>query len=306
MMTRRTFTATAALAAASACISRPAPTPRVLGLQTYMLGPDIAADLPGAFARVAAIGYGEIELPGLYNQSPQQLRAMIDAAGLRCPSVHVPLHPFPGVTINFENGVSAVADTAHALGAEYVVVPMVPWPTTPQFASREEVIPALVRSTQAMTVDDWRRAGETFNRLGAGLAREQLKLAYHNHNLEFLRVGDSSGIELLIAHTDPGLVHLEVDIGWVAAAGMNPASFIARHAARVKLLHLKDMKATPANTALTFTASDVGQGVVDFAAVLAAARQAGVEHYFVEQEPPFVRPPMESAATAFDFLRPQL
>lgn len=303
-MTRRSFSALSVAAATGACASAAAPTHPPIGLQMYMLGPEPSQDFAGACAALAAIGYGEVELPGLYGQTPSALRHALDASGLRCPSLHVPLRAFTGVSLSFDDGVTAVADAAHAIGANYVVAPMVPWPNVPHFAQGDDVIAILVASTRAMSPDDWARAGDRFNTLAEALARENLQFAYHNHNLEFLSLGGAPAIEALIAHTDPALVRLEVDVGWVAAAGVDPASFIDRHGARVKLLHLKDTHAVAPNTALHMNACDVGAGVVDFHAILAAARRARVAHYFVEQEPPFVRPPLDSARAAYGYLRP--
>src|SRR3546814_11022996 len=73
-----------------------------------------------------------------------------------------------------------------------------------------------------MTADDWKRYAETLNKTAAALKPHGLRIAHHNHNLEFNPVGDTTGFDLIVEHTDHALVAFEIDTGWVAAAGHDP------------------------------------------------------------------------------------
>lgn len=275
---------------------------RPLGIQLYTLGDDIRADVPAALRAVAEIGFREVELPHLYGQSATMLRGALDSCGLRCPSIHVQAQPIrPGEASLQEIG--AVIADAHALGADYVAVPIFPMPARTTRAPNEPIHDWLGRIAGGMSADDWRRIADMLNERGALLARENIRLGYHNHNLEFVRVGETTALDLLFANTDPALVGFQIDTGWVAAAGADPAALITRYHGRVQSLHLKDIAETQANTALTMNPADVGAGRIEWARVLSAAKAAGVEHYFIEQEPPFTRPRLDSVRSGFQYIQ---
>ena len=226
----------------------------------------------------------------------------MDACGLRCPSVHVMAQPM-GMAEPSLQDIEAVAANAHALGARYVTTPIFPMPARTTRMPDEPIPDWLGRMSAAMTIDDWRRIADMLNEKAALLAREDLRLCYHNHNLEFVRVGEATALELLFANTDPALVGFQIDTGWVAAAGADPAALITRYHDRIRMLHLKDIAETQANTALTMNPADVGAGRIDWARVLNAAKAAGVEHYFIEQEPPFTRPRLDSVRSGFQYIQ---
>jgi len=286
------------------CVNLPAPRQK-LGIQLYMLGPDAAADVPAAFRAVADLGFEEIELPARSGPALLEMRQSLASAGLSCPSFHAPTRAFPPATLSLED-IPGVVEVAHALGARYVVVPFTPLPTIPEFPPGEDFRVVMQCATRAVTRDQWATIAANLNVKARELNRAGLRLAYHNHNLEFLPLGEGTILDFLIENTDPDLVDLELDVGWVAAAGLDPAAFIARHAARVKLLHVKDVADVSPNTNLALNPADVGAGRIDWTAVLGAAKAAGVRHYFVEQEPPYTRRPLESARSAYAFLRPLL
>jgi sugar phosphate isomerase/epimerase len=161
----------------------------------------------------------------------------------------------------------------------------------------------LTRIGAAMTSDDWKWNADYLNAKGAALKRLGLQFAYHNHNFEFAPVGGSTGMALLLQATDPALVTFEMDVGWVAAAGVDSIALFDRYPGRFTAMHIKDIKAsTRPNFSLQLDPCEVGQGVVDWKAVLAKAYAANVRQYYVEQEPPFSKPPLESVTMSFMYL----
>jgi sugar phosphate isomerase/epimerase len=86
-------------------------------------------------------------------------------------------------------------------------------------------------------------------------------------------------IETVMANTDPSLVSFEADLYWVNKAGVDPLSFLERHAGRISEIHLKDSTAAPAKAM-----ADVGAGVIDWAKILQAARRTGVSYAYVERD----------------------
>ena len=102
--------------------------------------------------------------------------------------------------------------------------------------------------------------------------------------------------DLLLSSTDPSLVKLQMDVYWMVKGGRDPASEIRRLGSRVATLHLKDMDATPAKGITT-----VGKGIIDFAPILAAAADARVSNYFVEEDSP--ADPMAAIRSSYEYLK---
>jgi sugar phosphate isomerase/epimerase len=86
-----------------------------------------------------------------------------------------------------------------------------------------------------------------------------------------------------------------MDVYWMTKGGRDPVDEIGRLGGRVATLHLKDMDATPARGITT-----VGQGTIDFAAVLRAARTARVGDVFVEEDNP--ADPIVAARQSYEHL----
>jgi sugar phosphate isomerase/epimerase len=274
-----------------------------VGLQLYTLGEAPYRDLEGTLTTVARIGYRTVETVGLMNRNAFELRGALDRAGLSCPSAHVPIAPGgPWPTLSGDLG--RLAADMHRIGAQYVVVPILPVP--PRFGrprAGENGLEFLIRAARQMTAEDWRRTAELLGEKGAALKREGLKLAYHNHNIEFVRCGSKTGYELLLESTDPDLVWFEMDVGWVAAAGVDPIPLLRAHRGRFRLMHVKDLEAsTTPNNLLQMNPADVGAGSLDWRAILPVGYDAGVRHYYVEQEPPFAATRMDAARAAYGYL----
>ena len=232
-----------------------APSSRPFGIQLYAVRDVIKTDLPGTLAALAAMGYREVELAGLYGRTAAEFRALLDAAGLKAPAGHVGV---PALTDEIEQ---TIAD-AKALGHRYLILPWI--------------------GEEYRTVDGWRRAAELLNRAGARCRAVGLRLGYHNHDFEFLPVGGGeaappTGYDLLLRHTDPKLVMFELDLFWIRKGGRDALAYFAEHRGRFRAVHIKDMAADGAMV-------DVGQGVMDWKALLNAARRAGVKHFFAEHD----------------------
>lgn len=271
-----------------------------IGIQLYTLGPDAQKDLDGTLKAIAAIGYGKVELAGLYGHSPKDFRAALDRAGLKCTSAHIQAKG----PDSFSSDLSKLADDLKALGVETAILPMIAIPSRFGAPGKEEgIVGYLRRVAEGTTVDDWKANAEFLNEKGKALKPAGIKVGYHNHNYEFAPVGGTTGMEILLANTDPSLVTFEVDIGWVAAAGVDPYAFLAKHKGRFSLMHVKDIKAdTKPNFAFQMDPAEIGSGELDWKRLLSEAYANGVRGFYVEQEPPFTRPRLEAAKMDYDYL----
>lgn len=275
-----------------------------IGIQLYTLGDLMTKDPDGTLKEVAKIGYKTVELAGYLGKTPAQLRASFDAAGLKCTSAHIGLAKGTATEPKLLDDLGRVAADMRVIGATHVICPAMAAPADIKLAPNPgEGFRVITRIAQAMTEDHWKRMAGEFNDIGRKLKAEGIAFGYHNHNFEFVKLGDRTGFDILIAETDPALVAFELDIGWAAAAGLDPAATFNRNPGRYFLAHIKDIKAsTQPNFNVQMDPTEVGSGRLDWKTILPAAYKAGVRKFFVEQEAPFAFPRLESAAKGFGYL----
>ncbi|MXY30306.1 MAG: sugar phosphate isomerase/epimerase [Gammaproteobacteria bacterium] len=242
--------------------------PSAIGVQLYTVRSVMTGDPDGTLAAIAAIGYEEVELAGLYGMSAREMKARLDAVGLAATSSH---HSVEEVRGSWE----AILDAAVALGQSLVVVP---------------ALPAAERDGEAL-----RRVADDFNRAGEAARAAGLRFGYHNHDWEMHPDADGvRPIDLLLDRTDPELVDWQMDIFWVVHAGADPMAELDARAGRVTSFHVKDRTAAG-------DMADVGAGVIDFRPVLARAGELGLLHQYVEHDQP--RDPIESVRASYRALR---
>lgn len=242
-----------------------------VALQLYTVREEAAKDWLGTLRRVAAMGYPAVELAGTGGLSAQDLRKALDDLGLRCSGSHIGLG-------ELEGDLQGVLDYNLAIGNRYVVVP---------------ALPGNLRRSEAA----YRDAARRLNAIGAACRERGLTLAYHNHNFEFQRFGGRLALDILYDETDPALVKGELDVFWVVHAGADPVAWLRDHPGRCPLVHLKDMAPGPERTF-----AEVGEGIIDFQPIFAAAKATGAEWYVVEQDT-CRRPSLESAELSLRHLQ---
>lgn len=309
---RRAIVAGGLASLAGACAPTPpaaffAPSRRPIGLQLYSVAKEANADLDGTLAAISAIGYRSVELAGYIGKSPKELRAALDRSGLICTSAHVPGKPFRPAPRTLDDDPNVLAEEAQILGFKTVIMPLFVTPDRLPIVLNpgDDVRKVVGGVLEQMKESDWLAVADYMNAKGAALKKVGLNFGFHNHGTEFgpVKGGTGSIIELLIARTDPGAVSFQLDCGWAVSAGVDPAAFIRKHRGRIRSLHLKDVAATNVpNFDSRIDPAEIGKGITDWPALLAAARDTGVEDYFVEQEAPYTRPVLDSLRDNFGFL----
>lgn len=230
--------------------------PGTLSVQLYTFRDAYAADPAGTVARVAGLGFRYVEPFGIGNHAlsnadkvgkAQELRALLDAHGLRAPTAHT--------AAPLGENAEAVLDAIEALGTTLAVIS---WPGE---------VPGFER-----TVMDTREGTERFADALSEASRHAqsrgLSLGYHNHWWEWADVGGQSAYDLLLERLDPA-VFVEVDAYWAQTGAQDMPALLRRLGSRVKALHLKDGPATP-----EADQTPLGTGKVDHAAAIAAAPSA--------------------------------
>ncbi len=260
------------------------------GVQLFSVAAELAVDLPGTLSALKRAGYDTVETAGLLGLTAKQLRGRITDAGLGCRSMHTSMmelveHP--------EQSIQVALD----LDATWLVCasPKPPQPLDPH----QDWVAAMIG---AMTLDAWKTNAEYLANIAPVVATSGLRLAYHNHPMEFVDLGGTCGYDLLLAATCPQQLRLELDLGWVLVGGRDPAATIKTYADRVDLLHVKDMVRDPASPT-GFRSVEIGQGQIDWHGVFDAAHAVKLQGYYVEQEAPFKRPILESLAMSREYLR---
>lgn len=256
-----------------------------IGLQLYTVDAEMQQDFGGTLKDIAQIGIKEVEIAGLYGKTAGQWKAALRNSGLSCRSVHV---------YDANQSPEEVMSFASALGAKYVVTSLNPPPNIMAkiAAIKDDWVP-LIKAVEGMTPDDWKKSFTIANQLGEQAAKHGLVYAYHNHNVEFRKFGNTTIFEMLLASTNPATVKFEMDCGWTSAAGYDPAMFLNKYPDRICMLHIKAFQAGPPNLNLVGPKepkpTELGRGKPDYEPIFAAAAKAKVEQYYIEQEPPFTK-----------------
>jgi len=258
-----------------------------VGVQLYSVRELMKSEFEGTIAKVAAIGYKEVEFAGLFNHSPKDVRAILDKDGLTAPSSHV------GYDI-VEGHWPETIEAATIMGQSYIVCPWIPEDARKQ-------------------PDGYKRIAELFNKAGEASNKAGIKFAYHNHTWEFEPIpllGGKRPYDFLLENTDPKLCNMEMDLCWAEVAGQDPVSYFNRYPGRFPLVHVKDMKKLPTpsgdNAVLTkldtlqADMTDVGSGVIDWKKIFASADKAGIKHFIVENDWP--KDALASLANSYAYL----
>lgn len=278
-MNRRNFIARGAALAASSVVgtgelrSQPARTRACggppSGVQLFTVREALARDVRGALRSLKEIGIVEAELFGLngpenatlFGLPASDLKRAFDDNGIRVPISHI--------GGNLTNS-AAIADIAKTLGLEAVCVAL-----PSEFSGPGGMVPAKDRAQLDALAQKLLRVGREYRDRG-------LTFGYHNHHIEFTKVDGVVPYDYLMSNTDPALVKIELDIGWLATAGVDPVTYLRRHSGRVIACHLKDYNPRVATDVPQRKLVPPGAGSIDFAAVLAAMRETGVQHGFIE------------------------
>jgi sugar phosphate isomerase/epimerase len=280
MLSRRQFLQYAPAAAVLAQSRLSANQLRNIGVQLYTVRSILPKQPAETLKAIRDIGYREIEATyaGL-----DRIWQTVESSGLKPVSIHL-----DNTLMNAgkEDELARAIDQVKKWGFAFAVFPYLP----PAERGGLEKIRVLT--------DKLNRAGEKCRAAG-------LRFCYHNHAFEFEPMEGTTGFQVMMDSLDKNLCGFELDCFWVSVAGHDPAALLRELSGRVPLVHLKDK---PAGTPVMYKESvdrsafkEVGNGSLDWKAVLRAAAAAKVEHYFVEQDQT-PGDPVESLQQSFGFL----
>jgi sugar phosphate isomerase/epimerase len=266
MSTRRLFLQQAGLISAgvmlhpSSLLSRDGSK---VGLQLYTLRKEIVKDVKRTIAKVAEIGFGEVETygyskaGGFWGLSVKEFKALLKSYDLKSPSGH---YEFNDYFLNKgDDALKVNIEAANGIGQKYLTVPHLGLPLR-------------------TSLDGYKKIAEKLNKASELAKKADLQLAYHNHDFEFKDFNGKTGYDILINETDPSDLKFELDLYWAIKAGKNPVTLFEQNPGRFVMWHVKDMDKADKS----FT--EVGTGSINYKDIFMHAKLSGMKHYFVEQD----------------------
>ncbi|MBN1563852.1 MAG: sugar phosphate isomerase/epimerase [Anaerolineae bacterium] len=250
----------------------------ILAAQLYTIREftQTAADFAASLQKIRDIGYTAVQVSAIGPIPHQEVWDIVSDLGLTVCNTH----------IGFDKLQSDLDD---------VIAQHKLWQT------RHVALGSMPEEFRTAEEDSYKRFAAIANQIGEKLYAHDLTFSYHNHNFEFVRFGTGAtartGLDVIYEETDPRYVQAEIDTYWVQHGGGDPAAWIVKMKDRMPVVHLKDMVILNGEQ----TMAEVGEGNMNFPAILAACQEANVEWYAVEQDI-CQRDPFESLRISFENL----
>jgi sugar phosphate isomerase/epimerase len=263
-----------ALATPSIFAAEPEKKKAGIALQLYTMRDPAKKDLPDTLKKCADIGWKYVQWSGMPGLKADQIRAALDAAGLKCIAAHVSIESFEK---KFDDQV-AFWKTVGAL----------------------DVAPGGMMADSTANLEAWLKGAKRLDELGAKLKDAGMRLSFHNHTMEFGKFpgDDRAKLDILMQATKS--VNMELDLAWAQAGGADPAAYIRKYKGRCPVVHAKDVLIEGKK----HTLKPLGQGSLKWDDIFAAGKEAGIEWYVYEQDSG-QGSPFDFARTSFEFLSKQ-
>lgn len=236
---------------------------RRLAIQLYTIRKAISENTEKSLDRIAALGFKDLEIYGydgtFFGKNRNEFRSILSNTGLKVISSHHQTGVIRNAAGTLLNSWERSVEDLKFIESEYMVCSyLVPEERTPE---------------------SFRKLPELLNRSAEITKQSGIQFAYHNHDFEFEKLDDHQLIyDFILENTSTDLVKMELDLYWILKAGFDPLDYFKKYPGRFPLWHVKDMlKETKAF-------AEVGSGIIDFKRIFTAAKQSGLEYWFLEQD----------------------
>jgi len=241
------------------------------GVQLYTFRKEMLIDARGTLKRIADLGIQQIETARsdkghYYGLTAKEMKQVCKDLGMTLRSGHVQLDK------NWQQTMNEAAESEQ----EYLICSSMP--------------------SDGQTVDNYKKVAELFNKAGEECKKLNIKFGYHNHEYEFESSKGQVLYDVLLNNTDPALVKMELDLGWVIVAGKSPMDYFMNYNGRFPLWHLKDMNIAKKQS------TEFGKGSLDIVQLLKNSKAAGMKYFFIEQED-YTSTPFESMKENMTYLQ---
>ena len=260
-----------------------------MGLQLFTIRQDMAKDPIATLQAAKAMGYEDVETYGFdstkdtyYGYRSSEFKKILDGLQITASSGHYDFSAYLNKTADeLKRFVDQCIKGAQAVGMKYIVWPWI--------------------SPEQRTMDHFRVLSKKLNLIGQQVTAAGLGFAYHNHDFEFKDQDGKIGYDIILNETDPALVKLQMDMYWVMhSSKLSPKEWVKKQPGRFVMWHIKDMDK------ITKDYTELGNGSIDYTAILPDPVKAGLEFYYIEQGGNFAHSPMKSIADSADFFKKNL
>jgi sugar phosphate isomerase/epimerase len=235
-----------------------------VGIQLYSVRTEMLADAVGTLKRLAKIGYKELESArsakgNYYGLGAKEIKKIASDLGMTVRSGHVHIDK------DWQRSIDAAAEA----GQDYLICSSLP--------------------SAGQTIANYQKVADVFSKAAEDCKKAGITFGYHNHEYEFEKENGQVLYDVLLQRTDPELVKMELDLGWVIVTGNDPVAYFEKNPDRFPLWHLKDMNVEKK------VSTEFGKGQINIRKMFDNAAKSGMKYFFVEQE--------EYASTAFESIQ---
>lgn len=236
---------------------------KALGFQVWTVKDQLIKDFSGTLKMMAGQGYQSVEMcspPGyvssgfgpLVGMKASEMKKIVEDSGLILESTHYGMD-------ELRDNLSERIDFSLESGQKQMICSSFWLPND-------------------ATMSDWKKATDELNEIGAKTKKAGIQAGFHNHHMEFEKLDGVLIYDELLKQFDPELVKMQFQVA-VISIGYNAADYFKKYPGRFISAHLADWSVTSEKQV------PVGQGVVDWKELFAAAEKSGVKNYFVEMAP---------------------
>lgn len=233
-----------------------------ISLQLYSIKSETEKDFKKAIHKVGKMGFRGVEFAGYGGLSAYEVSALLKENQLYSVGTHCGIETFEEA---FENELAF----NKAIGSRYIICPY----------------------AKVDTMDEIDRLVRLLNEAGDKATRENIKVGYHNHAHEFIKINGKYPLDIIAESTNDNVI-LELDVFWIAYAGVDPIEYIKKCGRKAELIHIKQMDANRTNV-------DIEDGVLDMQKIKNASAFA---EYFILEHEEFDKPVWDSIQNDFDSL----
>jgi len=238
-------------------LAQDAGKPLPIAAQMYTLRD--AGSVDEQFAILNRAGVSNVETVDMQKLSAEELKALLDKHKIKVISSHVPL-------LRMRTELDTVIAEQKIVGNPVITMPY------------------LMPEQRPTDAKGWEALGKELGGYADKIAAQGMSMAYHNHDFELAEFDGKTALEIILAAAGPNLKS-ELDVAWVARSGHDPAKFLPRLKDRLFAIHAKDNAATGKGEKEKGFAT-LGTGLLDWAAILPAAKTAGAKWYILEHDMP--------------------
>jgi sugar phosphate isomerase/epimerase len=191
-----------------------------IALQLYAVRGDFERDVSGTLAAVSKLGYQGVEFwgyggtPKVFQEySAKQLRKLLDDLGLKCCGMH---HQVKAIEPEF---LPTTIENNRILGNRFLVVAA----AQDRMGKEEDIL----------------GFAKLLNETAKKLEAEKMRVGYHAHPFDFVKVGSRFAWEVLFSHVDPAVI-MQMDVGNCLAGKGDPLAMLKEFPGRTLSIHIKE------------------------------------------------------------------